>query len=190
VHTGLPPLKQVPLFSLVEAFQSVLSKSKIKISHDIVHERITLTDRINELVDVLRVRKRIQFEEMFDGLATRFDLVITFLAILEMTKLRMTRLHQSEPMAPIYVEFSAQIEETTEGGEEEEKKSDEPAVEESQIGTNVSDTEPPPDMSHMTDPPPAEPEGEREGEAEGEPHETTPHETIPSPPLSEDEDPK
>jgi segregation and condensation protein A len=164
VHTGLPPLAQVPLFSLVEAFQSVLSKSKIKLSHDIVHERITLTDRINELVDILRVRKRIVFEEMFDGLGTRFDLVITFLAILEMTKLRMTRLHQSEPMAPIYVEFSAQIEESTE----------EPAV-----GTNGSDTEPPPEMASSTEPP-------------GQQHDSS--QTIPSPPLHHDveadEDPK
>jgi segregation and condensation protein A len=184
VHTGLPPLKQVPLFSLVEAFQSVLSKSKIKISHDIVHERITLTDRINELVDILRVKKRIQFEEMFNDLTTRFDLVITFLAILEMTKLRMTRLHQSEPMAPIYVEFSAQIEETSEtseGTEGEEKKPEAPVEEEPKLGTNVSDTEPPPDMTHMTEPPPAEPEEEDVHQS---------HETIPSPPLSEDEDPK
>lgn len=114
VHTGLPPLAQVPLFSLVEAFQGVLSRSKIKLSHDIVHERMTLTDRINELVDLLRVRRRLAFEELFTGLATRFDLVITFLALLEMTKLRMTRLFQSEPTAPIYVEFSAQV-----GGDEE-----------------------------------------------------------------------
>lgn len=110
VQTGLPPLAQVPLFSLVEAFQSILSRSKVKLSHDIVHERITLTDRINEIVDLLRVRKRIVFEEMFEGLTTTFDLVITFLAILEMTKLRMTRLHQTDPAQPIYVEFSAQIE--------------------------------------------------------------------------------
>ena len=65
VQTGLAPLAQVPLFSLVEAFQSVLSKSKVKLSHDIVHERITLTDRINELVDMLRVRRRLAFEELF-----------------------------------------------------------------------------------------------------------------------------
>ena len=187
VHTGLPPLKQVPLFSLVEAFQSVLSKSKVRITHDIVHERMSLTDRINELVDVLRVKKRIVFEELFDGLETRFDLVITFLAILEMTKLRMTRLHQSEPMAPIYVEFSAQLEETSEssesseGGEEKESepKPEEAPADEPQIGTNVADTEPPPDMTHMTEPPP---------EPEAEPHSS--HETIPSPPLSEDEDPQ
>ena len=109
VHTGLPPLAQVPIFSLVEAFQGVLAKSKIKLSHDVVHERITLTDRINELVDVLRVRRRLQFEELFTDLSTKFDLVITFLALLEMTKLRMTRLVQAHPTAPIYVEFSAQV---------------------------------------------------------------------------------
>lgn len=107
VQTGLPPLAQVPLFSLVEAFQGVLAKSKIKLSHDIVHERMTLTDRINELVDLLRVRKRVVFEELFEGLVSRFDLVITFLALLEMTKLRMTRLFQEDPTAPIHVEFTA-----------------------------------------------------------------------------------
>ena len=109
VHTGLPPLKQVPLFSLVEAFQGVLAKSKIKLSHDVVHERITLTDRINELVDVLRARRRVQFEDLFTDASTRFDLVITFLALLEMTKLRMTRLTQMDPTSAIYVEFSAQV---------------------------------------------------------------------------------
>lgn len=108
VHTGIPPLAHVPIFSLVEAFQGVLEKSKIKLSHDVVHERITLTDRINELVDILRVKRRVQFEELFTDLSTRFDLVITFLALLEMTKLRMTRLLQADPWAPIFVEFSAQ----------------------------------------------------------------------------------
>ncbi len=109
VQTGLPPLAQVPLFSLVEAFQGVLERSKVKLSHDIVHERMTLTDRINELVDVLRVKKRVSFDELFEGQTTRFDLVITFLALLEMTKLRMTRLFQEHPLAPIFIEFAAQV---------------------------------------------------------------------------------
>jgi len=115
-HTGLPPLAQVPLFSLVEAFQSVLSKSKIKLSHDIVHERVTLADRINELVDILRVKRRVTFEELFEGLETRFDLVITFLALLEMTRLRMTRLFQADFDSHIYIEFTAQAT-TDENGE-------------------------------------------------------------------------
>jgi segregation and condensation protein A len=115
VQTGLPPLAQVPLFNLVEAFQAVLARSKVKLSHDVVAERMTLTDRINELVDVLRVRRRIVFDDLFGDLTTRFDLVITFLALLEMTRLRMTRLVQTEPQSPIYVEFTAasEVSETT-----------------------------------------------------------------------------
>jgi segregation and condensation protein A len=109
VQTGLPPLAQVPLFSLVEAFQGVLSKSKIKLSHDIVHERVTLADRIHELVEVLRERRRITFEELFVGQTARFDLVITFLALLEMTRLRMTRLTQEDFNSPIFVEFTASV---------------------------------------------------------------------------------
>jgi segregation and condensation protein A len=104
--TGLPPLAEVPLYTLVEAFQKVLDRSKVKLSHDVVADRISLSDRIAELGDLLRVRKRLVFEEIFDGLATKFDLVITFLALLEMTRLRMTRLSQSEPLAPLYVEIA------------------------------------------------------------------------------------
>ena len=106
VHTGLAPLAEVPLFSLVEAFQRVLAKSKIKLTHDIVADRISLNDRIHELAAMLRDRKRLVFEEMFEGIVTRFDLVITFLACLEMTRLKMTRLYQTEPLAPLYIELA------------------------------------------------------------------------------------
>jgi segregation and condensation protein A len=107
IHTGLPPLAEVPIYSLLDAFQAVLARTKVKLSHEIVADRISITDRIHELVDVIRVRKRMQFESLFEGLTTRFDLVITFLAILEMTKLRMTRLFQTEPLAPLYIEIAA-----------------------------------------------------------------------------------
>ncbi len=107
VNTGLPPLAEIPLYSLVEAFQRVLAKSKIQISHEVVADRISITDRIHELTSVLGARRRVMFEELFAGLVTKFDLVITFLACLEMTRLKMTRLFQTEPLGPLYVEYSA-----------------------------------------------------------------------------------
>ena len=107
---GLPPLAEIPLFALVDAFQRVLDRSKVKLSHDVVADRISLSDRIGELADLLRGRRRTSFEEIFQGLATKFDLVITFLALLEMAKLRMMRLFQSEPLGPLYIEVA--------GGEE------------------------------------------------------------------------
>jgi segregation and condensation protein A len=104
VKTGLPPLAEVPLYAIVEAFQGVLARSKVKLSHDVVHDRISITDRIQELTESLRTRGRMTFEDLFRDLTTKFDLVITFLALLEMTRLRMTHLVQTEPLAPLYVE--------------------------------------------------------------------------------------
>jgi segregation and condensation protein A len=104
--TSTRALAEVPLYALVDAFQRVLDRSKIRLSHDIVADRISLTDRIAELSDMLALRKRFAFEQMFEALATRFDLVITFLALLEMTRLRMTRLFQSEPLGPLYIELA------------------------------------------------------------------------------------
>jgi segregation and condensation protein A len=103
---GPPPLAEIPLFSLVDAFQRVLDKSKVKLSHDVVADLISLGDRIGQLSDLLNHRRRLVFEELFEELSTKFDLVITFLALLEMTRLKMTRLFQSEPFGPLYVELA------------------------------------------------------------------------------------
>jgi segregation and condensation protein A len=123
--TGLstaPPLAEVPLFVLVEAFQRVLDRSKVKLSHDVVADRITLTDRIGELSDLLAARGRLSFEDTFEGLATKFDLVITFLALLEMTRLKMTRLFQSGPLGPLYVELAAAEHGTAPASSEEDRQ--------------------------------------------------------------------
>ncbi len=93
----------VPSGSTTSAFQGVLAKSKVKLGHDIVADRISITDRIHELLAILETRRQVVFEELFDGLVSKFDLVITFLALLEMTRLRMTRLYQSGHQEPLHV---------------------------------------------------------------------------------------
>jgi segregation and condensation protein A len=106
--TGLAPLQELPLFALVEAFQRVLDRAKVKVAHDVVPDRISITDRIHELFDMLTTRRRADFDELFAHTesATRFDLVVTFLALLEMTRLRMMRLYQVEPQGPLHVELN------------------------------------------------------------------------------------
>ena len=113
---GLPPLADVPLFSLVEAFQRVLARAKVKISHEVVADRISITDRIHQLYDKLSVARRAEFDQLFDidtdREVTRFDLVVTFLALLEMTRLRMMRLYQVEPLGPLHVELNEEADPT------------------------------------------------------------------------------
>jgi segregation and condensation protein A len=104
--SGLAPLAEVPLFALLEAFQAVLARTKVEITHDVVTDRISITDRIHELADFMKTRRQVTFDDLFSGTKTKFELIITFMALLEMSRLKMTRLTQTGPLAPIYIEVS------------------------------------------------------------------------------------
>jgi segregation and condensation protein A len=103
---GPAPLAGLSLFKLLDAFQSVLSRATVKVDHQIDLERFSITDRINQLVDLLQLHKRCTFEQLFEGASSRADLIVTFLALLEMTRLRMTRLEQAAPLEPITIELA------------------------------------------------------------------------------------
>jgi len=103
---GPAPLAGLSLFKLLDAFQSVLSRASTKIDHQIDLERFSITDRINQLVDLLQFHKKLTFEQLFEGATSRGDLIVTFLALLEMTRLRMTRLEQEGPLLPILIELA------------------------------------------------------------------------------------
>jgi segregation and condensation protein A len=103
---GPAPLAGLSLFKLLDAFQSVLSRATVKVDHQIDLERFSITDRINQLVDLLQLHKKLTFEQLFEGATSRADLIVTFLALLEMTRLRMTRLEQDEPLSPILIELA------------------------------------------------------------------------------------
>jgi segregation and condensation protein A len=99
------------LFKLLDAFQLVLSRAKATVDHQIDFERFSITDRINQLSEILRDQKRVAFVDLFEGQKTRSDIIITFLALLEMTRLRLTRLFQDDALGPIEIELSVQDDE-------------------------------------------------------------------------------
>ena len=106
VAAGPAPLMQVSVFKLLDAFQSVLLQGEQTQEHEIDFERISISDKIGQLAELLRDAGRLPFTELFARGAGRAELIITFLAILEMTKLRMTRLFQEGPLEEIYVELT------------------------------------------------------------------------------------
>jgi segregation and condensation protein A len=103
---GPAPLAPTSLFKLLEAFESILKRVQQTQEHHIDFERISITERISQLSDILRVTPQVEFEQLFVGQRTRADIIITFLALLEMTRLRLTRIAQDSPYAPIYVELA------------------------------------------------------------------------------------
>ncbi len=103
---GVAPLAGLSLFKLLDAFQGVLSRAKKLVDHQIDFERFSITDRINELSELLKNRGKVLFEALFEGARGRADLIVTFLAILEMTRLRLTRVEQEGPLLPIFIELA------------------------------------------------------------------------------------
>ncbi len=113
VLPGGAPLAEVPVFRLIESLERVLSRAKITASHDVVVDRVSITDRINALVDRLEREGTFAFESCFDFVdqpmaleLVRHQVVVTFLAILEMTRLKLVRLTQADALGVIYVSRS------------------------------------------------------------------------------------
>ncbi len=102
------------LFALIEAFQKMISEAKIDPMHEVTIVRISISDRINQIVDLLRVRRTITFMELFEGQSTRGQLVLTFIAMLEMAKLGLTRIHQAGPEGDIYISATESVDESVE----------------------------------------------------------------------------
>lgn len=85
---------QVGLFELIDAFQNVLnnlsSEHKIKFSADTK----TVKDRISEIIVILDRKLALTFDELFPFNADKNEVIVTFLAILEMAKLCLIRITQ------------------------------------------------------------------------------------------------
>ena len=97
------PLEQSGIFALIDAFQRIAERRKIRLDHEIDFDRISITERIGEIAVRLQALSPCTLEELLSDQAGIGDLIITFLALLEMTRLRMTRLEQSRPLAPLHI---------------------------------------------------------------------------------------
>lgn len=100
------PLEEVPVWSLIEVLEQILTRARIPAGHEVSADRLSLADAINALTERLEREESFTFESCFDFLSQadaviglRGQVVITFMAILEMAKLRLLRIHQV-PAAP------------------------------------------------------------------------------------------
>lgn len=100
-------LIKTDLWSLIEAFREICKRRDSSwvsnIKFDL--ETVTLDDKIRELISRLRECRTISFEDLFNGSASRFDIVLTFLAVLELIKTEVLGAFQDSPYAPIQIVY-------------------------------------------------------------------------------------
>jgi segregation and condensation protein A len=97
------PELEVDLFSLMSAFKAVLNRAKLRPQVVLPGEHLSIETRIEQLLSRLSTTEACGFEELFDDVASRAELVVTFLALLEMIRLKVIRVYQTGPFGDIRI---------------------------------------------------------------------------------------
>jgi len=97
------PELEVDLFSLLTAFQAVIQRAKLRPKVLVPPEQMSVETRIDQLLARLSETEACGFEDLFSDAHDRAALIVTFLALLEMIRLKLVRVFQSGSFGPIRV---------------------------------------------------------------------------------------
>ncbi len=94
---------KVDLWSLIDSLKAICTRRNFGWSDGIQFdiETMTLDDRVKQVRSLISLRKTMKFEDLFVESATRFDIVISFLSILELIRTHTIAAYQDFPFAPI-----------------------------------------------------------------------------------------
>lgn len=95
---------QVGIFDLIRAFQKVLKRfEKTDDIREIVDDRYTVAGKIDHLLEIIPVGARVKFETLFTDVSSRSEMIVTFMAVLELMKLNHLEVEQEHLMGQIIV---------------------------------------------------------------------------------------
>jgi segregation and condensation protein A len=100
---GIPEVtfQEVGIFTLLTALQEVLERGEGRGFHEVTLERISIMDRINEVLALLRERESITFDQLFTEVTDRAMIITTFLAMLELIRLKVIKAYQDQAFGTI-----------------------------------------------------------------------------------------
>ncbi len=94
---------QGEVYQLMNAFSDILKRLPKKLYHEVAVDRLSISDRIHQIIGFFETSETLRLSELLPEPLTRYDVVITFLALLEMARLKMLRVHQEERFGPLFV---------------------------------------------------------------------------------------
>lgn len=93
----------VSFFELMRAFREVLRRADVESPLEITPEELNVGQRIVLLLDRLAAESPLEFSRLFAGSVRRGEIIVTFLALLELLRRRLATARQPEPMGPIMI---------------------------------------------------------------------------------------
>lgn len=98
--------KRLPMLhpeELTSAWLAILSRAKNITHHRIGHQALSIREHMSRILKRLVPGEYIEFRMLFPEASTVHELVVTFLAVLELTKETLLDVTQAESFSPIYV---------------------------------------------------------------------------------------
>lgn len=98
-------LPEISIFDLIQAFQKVLKRfEKANDLGDIIDDRFTVSDKIELLLTTIPSGQSVGFHSLFASASTKSEVIVTFLAVLELMKMNQFRVRQDKLLGEIEVE--------------------------------------------------------------------------------------
>ena len=95
---------EVSIFDLVNAVSSILKRyGQREQTRDVYEEQWSVSEKIEHVANLLKERPRLKFSELFASAASRSEVVVTFLALLELIRMKQLRIEQPEAFAEIEI---------------------------------------------------------------------------------------
>jgi segregation and condensation protein A len=97
------PYPKIELPALLLAFSEVMGRVKLNYHHFIPREPLSIRERMADILNKLKPSGLVQFSDFFSSEEGRMGVVVTFIALLELTRQSLIEIVQSQPYAPIHI---------------------------------------------------------------------------------------
>lgn len=102
------------VFDLLNSFQKFLKDKKFSERYEMKITTLSVSDRVDSILEILNVSRTVTFQSMFTVLNTKEEVIVTFLGVLELIRLRLVKVEQADQFETIRLYLSVEKEEQVE----------------------------------------------------------------------------
>lgn len=103
-------MRDVGIFDLISAFSDALKKMEREDLKEIFFERFTVAEKVDQILQALKDSDTLIFSALFSGITSRSEIVCTFLALLELIRLKQVTVKQNDTFSDIVIAKAETIE--------------------------------------------------------------------------------
>lgn len=97
------PYFESDIFSLISAMSSVLKNFSREELYEVIKDEFTVEEKVHELIHILIIKPVIYFVELFEKAKSKVEIIVTFLALLELIRLKEVIIRQREAFGKIEI---------------------------------------------------------------------------------------